>query len=284
MKAERRHELHTNTLAQFLTDLPLYLRFHANKILIGVIVVCLAILLIRHRISSAAQLKQQVQESLQAAEIGIDQLRFADQGQPDDAARASNRRKLTEGLTASINQVLDNTSDSTEPGIRAEALLAQGDMYWTLANLPTLRGAATQPSLSMGKTSAQYLDDAEGSYMRILKSYDSLKVAKATALFGLAAIEENRGNWVKAAEHYKQISEDAGISKMFKAYAEQRITVIPQIKVPVFTGTFSSTQPATAPSTAPMVDAVVPSTLPATMTSLETTIAPATLPATTLPQ
>lgn len=279
MKAERRHELHTNTLAQFLTDLPLYLRFHANKILIGVIVICLAVLLIRHRITSAAEAKLQTQAALQTAEVGIDQLRLADRGETTDAGRAANRRKIVDGLTASINQVLDNTSDATEPGIRAEALLAQGDMYWTLANLPRIPGAATQPSLSMGKTTDQFLDDAEASYQRILKSYDSLKVAKATALFGLAAIEENRGNWDKAAGYYKQITGDASISRMFKDFADQRIIVIPQIKVPVFTGTFSSTQPSTAPSTQTAETAS-----PATLPSMEAVIAPATTQATSQPQ
>src|SRR3954452_20543299 len=94
MKGQRRHELQTNTLAQFLSDLPLYIRFHANKILFGIIVVCLIILLVRYRSNQSALARQATKESLESAKVGIQQLKAVDRSQTTDAARATERIKI----------------------------------------------------------------------------------------------------------------------------------------------------------------------------------------------
>ncbi len=266
MKAERRHELQTNTLAQFLSDLPLYLRFHANKIMAGVIVICLVILLVQYRMKAAREAKELTRSSLISARNGIDQIRIIDRSRPTDAQRAADRRMVASQVNSAINQILQNTTDADDASLRAEALIAQGDLNWTLANLPTLPGAATQPSLMLPQSSDDYLSNAADAYKQVLKNYESQKVAKVTALLGLAAVDENRGEWEKAIDEYNAIITDPTIVRAFKEIARQRLAMIPTLRSPVYLGAYSSTQPTTQ-ATAVMTPTTQASTLPATTNS-----------------
>ena len=265
MKAERRHELQTNTLAQFLSDLPLYIRFHANKILFGIIVICLIILLVRYRSNQAAIAHQATKDSLESAKIGIQQLKVVDRTQSTDAARAQERAKLAAQVKSAVENVLENTKDPDDAGTRAQALLVQGDLNWTLANLPPVAGAATQPALSSRQTPAEYLANAETAYLKVVKTYPDQGVAKANAWLSLAAIEENRGNWDKAIEYYEKTIADASIAKAFKEVAKSKLAAVPQIRTPVYLGSYSATQPTTAESVqVPFAPTTTPSTEPST--------------------
>ncbi|HVT90613.1 MAG TPA: hypothetical protein VHD56_17290 [Tepidisphaeraceae bacterium] len=259
MKGERRHELQTNSLSQFLTDLPLYLRFHANKFLLGFIVLCAIFLLVRYRMSAAQQAREAAHTSIGSALVGIEQLKRVDQTQATDMGRLQERKKIADQIRAAIDQILNTTSDSSDTVLRADALVAKGDLYWTIANLPPLDSAATQPAASGMPSATDALQTAEDSYDQVLKNYDSQKIPKASALFGLAAIEENRGNWDKATALYNTILADSALSGLFREIATQRISIIPQIQKPVYLGSYSSTQPATQaatePATAPATNA-----------------------------
>lgn len=261
MKAERRHELQTNSLAQFLSDLPLYIRFHGNKILIGVIVVCLLVLLIRYRMSTAEQARQMTIGSLTSARSGIEQLKLVDRMQSaDPAGRVKQRIDLSRQVATAIDQILQSTSDPDDAAVRAEAYVARGDLNWSLANLPEVPGAATQPSLAMPNPPEQYLKQAEDAYQQVLGAYPNQRMAKISALLGLAAIEENRGNWDRATEIYNRMLKDDAISRQFKEMARVRLSIMPQLRTPVYLGSFSSTQPATAPAAA--TTATLPATQP----------------------
>jgi tetratricopeptide (TPR) repeat protein len=275
MKAERRHELQTNTLAKALQDLPLYLRFHGNKILVGVIVLCVLVLLFRHRMNSAKENSQLSATGLTSARMGVNQLRVSDQMLPTEIARAEQRRTISNSVSQSIDDILNNTSDPDDAAIRAQALLLRGDLNWELANLPKLAGASTMPALALPQEPSQYLDTAAAAYEQVLSQYNDQKMAKGSALFGLAAIAENRGNWDNAIERYQAITKDEAIPQSFRNLAQQRLAMIPQIRKPVYIGTFSSTQPTTEPSTMEsIVPFALPTTAPATAASPEPTTAP----------
>jgi hypothetical protein len=250
MKAERRHELQTNTLSQFLTDLPLYLRFHANKILIGVIVLCLVVLLVRHRLTAAREAKEATRAALVSVRSQIQQIEMADRSQTTEVARSNERAKMKAEINDSIDRILQGTEDPADSAIRADAMILRGDMYWTLANLPGPTTSTSQPSVGLSQPSAaSYLDSAQAAYDAVLSKYASQQIAKASALFGLAAIEENRRNWDKASAYYTSITTDAGIAQVFKDMAGQRARFMPQMRAPMYMGNFSSTQPTTEPST-----------------------------------
>jgi tetratricopeptide (TPR) repeat protein len=264
MKAERRHELQTNTLAQFLADLPLYIRFHANKILLGVIVICLVILLLRYRSTQAQKQAAQTREALSEARLTIAQLAVADRFRGNDAERAEYRKRLAQQASSSIDLILATTQDPDDAAIRAEALVIRGDLNWSLANLPVLPGASTQPLLALPRTSEEYLQAAEDAYQQVLASYPSQQMARVTALLGLAAIEENRGNWEQASRYYQQVAADETIASSFRQIAQMRQSIIPQIRMPVYLGSYPATQPSTQ-ATAPLpATAPGPATQPTT--------------------
>jgi hypothetical protein len=266
MKAERRHELQTNTLAQFLSELPIYLRIHANKILMGVIVICAVVLLVRYRMNVTAEARYRARTELSSARLGVEQFfRLESIPTMDPADKIKQRKTLQQQIQSAIDQALADTSDPEDSAVRAEAFVTQGDLYWTMANLTPIPGAATQPALAMPETPEQYLGRAEMGYQRVVNEYSNQQMAKVTALLGLAAIEENRRNWDEAIEYYNQVTADEKAANVFKGIARQRLSLIPQLRTPVYLGSFSSTQPVTAPATGPTIEPTTePTTQPGT--------------------
>src|SRR5688572_23651659 len=137
MKAERRHELKTNTLAHGLENLPELGRRYGTKILLAIIAVLLIIWFVRNQARSARDSREAAAETFASAVQsinGLDNLhRFI-----DTRAAAEQRKKIQEETGKAIQQVLDQSKDEA---LRADALLARGDLNWKLATLPALRGA-----------------------------------------------------------------------------------------------------------------------------------------------
>ena len=92
MKADRRHELQTNTLARQLHGLPEVLRQHGNKLLMGVVLIALIVLVFRYRDIRARQEQQTLTEALNAAREDIRgiELMGLGGGPPAEIARQRN--------------------------------------------------------------------------------------------------------------------------------------------------------------------------------------------------
>src|SRR5688500_4767444 len=267
MKAERRHELQRNSLARFLENLPLYFRFHFGKIVLGALILVLVVMLVRYRVSAGRVERQRTTTALANLRHQLDELQIVDITRDTPQRRADDRRRLANEINAAVDEVLQQTGDGPEDAaVRAEALAIRGDMSWTMANLPAIPGSTTQPLLVMEKTSEQYLADAEDAYQRVLREYPDQKLASYTAMFGLASIAENRGQWDAAKAQYEALIAKPDAPQVYKDWARARIETIPIIKEPVFAGTLTSrpttqpesgaspasaTQPATQPATAP---------------------------------
>lgn len=247
MKAERRHELQQNTLARFIDNVPLYFRFHLNKILTGLLVILVIVFLIRYRMSSAQQSRQAADASLRAAREYIDQLAVRTFVTQDVATQ---RRSFAGQAGSAIEAVLRDTDEQDDAQVRAEAMVARGDLNWTLANLPALPGATTQPALELPVNPSEALDRAAQAYREVIQRYPSQTISAVTAMFGLAAIAENRGNWDAARAEYQAILQKPDVSQAFKTTAAFRLEMLERIRQPLFTGTLT-TQPASEPATAP---------------------------------
>ncbi|HMB94710.1 MAG TPA: hypothetical protein VKK61_01590, partial [Tepidisphaeraceae bacterium] len=117
MKAERRHELQTNTLAQFLTDLPIYLRLHANKLLVGVIVVCGIILLIRYRNNATAQTHIINVSYLANSHRDIDTLESLYFSRESGVGQAQERNRIAIEVNTAVDQVLQSTKDPDDAAL-----------------------------------------------------------------------------------------------------------------------------------------------------------------------
>lgn len=264
MKAERRHELQSNTLAGFLENLPYHLKVHGNKLLTGVIIILLIVAFVRWRNANKIRQEQTIASSLSIARQSIQALTMLNLQRPDNAAQiAQNRANLVTDANNAIDTVAGENANDT---VKAEALLAKGDLYWQLANMPELPGAATQPSLKYPKTREELLADAERYYGNVISTYPNAKMAKVAALFGLAAVAENKRDFPAAADKYNAILKEDTLP-MYKDLANSRLKALDEVKQPLFLGTLhaeATTQPAGpvgvfAPATQPTTQ---PSTQP----------------------
>ena len=270
MKAERRHELKTNTLARGLENLPEVSRQHGTKILAGVLVVLLAVFVIRQRIVSGRERSAMAAYSLNSARGAIAQLDEAvDMGFTSPQGLATLRQRVATAGEESIRSVLETADD---PRLLAEAKLARGDLNWRLANFPDLPGAATQPTLQFPRSKKDLLSTAEQAYQDVFNDPSSPVETVRTARFGLAAVHENRGEWDKAKEQYQKLVNDIDTPGPFKDQAVARLNAMETLRKPVLFG-----PPATAPSPA---TATSPSTGPSTSPSTtQATTGPASKPA-----
>ena len=269
MKAERRHELQTNSLAQFLENLPLYLRFHFGKVLLGLLIFVLLIVLIRQRMGSGRVAQQQAAAALSSVRRLIEELQVVDLGgQPLDM-RATQRKLYAAQADSAVDEILTKTGDGPDDApARAEALAARGDLYWVMANLPELPGAATQQTLQMPRGPDQYLADAAEAYNQVLRQYPDRTIPALTALFGLANIAENQRQWDVARSNYESIIARKDAPQLYKEMAQARLQLLPALEEPVFTGNFGTPPP---PTTLPDADASPASTTRPAATTMPST-------------
>src|SRR5690606_3349199 len=129
-------------------------------------------------------------------------------------------------LESSALPALDSViNDPSQGKLHAQALVTRGDLYWTLANLPPAPGAATQPTLRIAKTAAQYLTLAENAYQRA-SDQKADPISAAVARLGLAAIAENRGQWEEARAIYEGLAGDETVLPSLKDQATFRAALV----------------------------------------------------------
>ncbi|MCS7033340.1 MAG: hypothetical protein NZ561_05000 [Phycisphaerae bacterium] len=228
MKAERRHELQENSLAHILSNLPLYLSVYGGRILLILTLIVLAIVLVRYRSHSKAHRAELTRVSLASAREAINQLSQLGGGLGAASEIANRRALLFSQANEQLDQSLSNAENAT---LRAEAMVARGDLYWTLANLPDLPGAATQPALALPRSRPDLLESARLEYEAVLSQYPKEQSARATALLGLAAVAENRGEFDTAAQRYEQVV-NSDLPRIYKSMAQQRLSILPMIRTP----------------------------------------------------
>jgi hypothetical protein len=243
MKAKQRHDLATNALARELEGLPDKLKRWANTILTVLLIVAAVALLLRWRLNSAAQARQDILNQLATAQAGVTELgRDLSPYPPQYLAqlRAANLTRVQDA----VSTVLNNSNDTK---LKAAALIARGDLYWQLANFPPLPGAATQPFLQPEQSAEQYLTTATEAYQQILNSdeYKQQHDAVISALFGLAAIDENRHDWPSAAKHLTLVANDTAATPTLRDLATRQISALPQLQTSLYLA--PSTQPTTQP-------------------------------------
>jgi tetratricopeptide (TPR) repeat protein len=250
MKAERRHELKSNSLAHWLEGLPAFVQEHANRLMLGLILILLVILALQYRARVAAKAAAQSQTDLETARENIDELRAGDfQGQSmiyaSTQEAAKDRTLLTTLAEGAISDVLRDTS--ADPIMQARGQLARGDLYLQLGVFPDLPGATTEPDLALPKSRSDLLDLAEEGYR------DALRIAPAdqiltrnSARLGLAAVAENRGKWDEAQTWYQQVIDDPQGGSALQDYATRRVQQDATLRQPVVLA--SDEQTTTAPA------------------------------------
>ena len=272
MKAERRHELKTNTWAQGLGGLPAFWSVYGTKVLLGVVAVLAIVLFIRVQRNTALEAREQSGEAYSAAVSGITSLQNLPMTVRDPAKAADQARQIQTQVETAIAQVLDTSDDDA---LKAEALVARGDLNWHLSRMPGIRSGSalpvgTQPTTASAAASTrpapvsseadELLEKARRAYDAATRASGAKPVTIATARFGLAAIAEQRGQWEEARKAYETVRDDAGMPQPFRDEATLRLDDLKQIQKPVLIGR-PATEPAsdlpdveTRPATEPAID------------------------------
>jgi hypothetical protein len=273
MKAQRRHELKQNSLIHALQNLPETGKLYGSQIALGVIVVALVIIWVRYRSTSATERVTAAEQSLDGASDSLKRLKMALQIQRgDEPAVAAERRQMYMQGIAMVDDALERVGDR-DAQVKAQALLLRGDLNFAMANLPSLAGAATQPSLRPEQPIEDLLNSAADAYGEVLQEFPSDDFAATSAHFGLAAVAEDRAGasgdpqqWESARLQYQAIV-DGGGTPAFRNLAMERLQSLAKVQQPltVDLGLRPATQPSAAPTTMPalMPLSLSPTTNPA---------------------
>lgn len=252
MKSERRHELKTNTLAHNLGNLPELWRQYGTKILLGVVAVLAIILWIRVQRNNAIQQREMAGEALSSAVSGIQSIQNLPLTVRDPRLTNEHAKQIQSQVETAISQVLDTSDDEA---VKAEALVARGDLNWHLATLPGMRVTSalsgTRPTTSKAATRTasnsseveELLNKAQRAYDAAAHTAGAKPLTVATAKFGIAAIAEERQQWDAARKAYEEVRDDKSISQPFQEHAKLKLDDLTTIQKPVLIG-----KPATEPA------------------------------------
>jgi hypothetical protein len=249
MKADRRHELQENTLAHVLTNFPLYLSIYGGRILLVLSLIVLLFVLLNYRKQAKVQQAQDARVGLSNAReltMQIGQL-AAGFGEPSQIAQQ--RSLLRSQIDSSLEVAAANADTDT---LKAETELARAELFWTLANLSALPGATTQPALALPEKRDDLLSKAESNYQTVMAQFPKESFARGSALLGLGAIAENRGQFDVAQQKYDELAK-SDLAPTHKVLAEQRLAMLPLLRTP--RKFVPATMPATQPAIAPLIDA-----------------------------
>ena len=264
MKAEERHELQRNDLADWSKRLGDYAQKHATKLMLVATFILLAIAAWRYRSNQNAANAMAVKGELNAAYGSVRQLELL-AVTPLPPEQLAEQRKT---LFATTNDALDaviTAGGSTQQ--LASAWTARGKLFWTMAQLPPVPGAATRPELADPQPADKYLEQAKLAFGKIVTDYPQAQPA-VPARFALAAIAETQGKWDDAKTIYEQIKTLPDPMAVNKQLADEHLAVLPQLQKPIYLAS-----PTTAPATLP-----TPTTLPSAMFPTAPTTEPATKP------
>jgi tetratricopeptide (TPR) repeat protein len=279
MKAERRHELKTNSLSKGLENAPAFFQQYGSRILLGVIVCLLAYILVQNHLRDKADKAKNVAKALGGALYSLNELRHIPtqtaQGQLIPAEQlAALRKEHARDVESSVSEVIANSDD---PKVLAQAWVVRGDLNWQLANFPSLPGAATRPELNTDKPSDEYLSAAADAYGKVLQPpLNEDRESVTAARLSLANIAENRGQWDKAKEYFQQVADDSAAGKGFQDWAKICLDDLKAVEKPAFVGSGTAQIPARIPGNPIEFGPALPSNI----STLPSTTLPATMPAT----
>lgn len=237
MKAQRRHELKTNTLAEAMAHLPDTRMRSIVSTTLTILIAALVGLLIRYRLNAGEERLERARDNLAVVREEITQIKqmqaqLADPSQPGE---------LFIDITSRLDAVL--TDANGDALLAAEALVARGDADWTMAGVAA---STTQPSQNQ-QTPDTLLASAEFAYQQELSTYPQQHFSVSSAHFGLAAIDENRHDWAKARQEYQAVIGDAQAGDVLQDLARGRLASVDQLEHPPVI-VAASPPPATQPA------------------------------------
>ncbi len=213
MRADHRHELKTNELADWLMNFPEWLRQNRNSLIgtVAVVVIVIAVYfwIFYHRNIAAAR-----------SQVRLTNLVTQLPKQKADIAQAMAQQSDQSYLLIDLAKDLEDFAQST--GNREMSALALIERAETLRTELHYRSAEVSQD-EMAKQLAQ----AQASYEQALKKAEGVPALAATAQFGLGLCEEELGNVDKAKEIYRAVVENAAYEgTTAKAAAATRLKTV----------------------------------------------------------
>jgi type II secretory pathway pseudopilin PulG len=271
MNATRKKQVVTIADAEDYSGWYGFARKHANTALTVLLVIAAIAMVIRWRMRTAEAARLTIANELSNARSLVNQLSGPQLTYYPPADLIKTIQSLENGASSSIATVL--TSNDNDPALRAQALRLRGDLYWKLANFPPITGSTTQPSLQMSESSDVLLQKAWDSYQELLhnSTYADQHEERAAARLGVAAIDENRGDWAAAKTELQAVSDDSNTPAILATTAKIELEQLPNIEKPIYVAPPSGSEiPATAPAEPigpllPLIPTTRPTSVPTTM-------------------
>ena len=230
MKAEERHRLKKNELAEKFEALPEYLRQHGHKWLTSLLVAGIALgggLWWRGaRLSAVSKRSERLQNLVaESRQLRSDAARQSRSGEQGDAAAQGRYLDDSNRLATSLASLAQQGPGSglARTALLEEAKLLRSQLYFSDRQMPE----AQRESL---------LDRAEQVYQTILQEYPTDTLAAGTAKLGLALLAEDRGQWDRAKTIYRALLDEAEGrwgGTIFPAHAKDRLALLDEISAPI---------------------------------------------------
>jgi tetratricopeptide (TPR) repeat protein len=220
MKSDHRHELKSNELADWLANLPQWAQQNRTNILAVVAVLVVAAIVYfwsfyRREVVSvrnqerltflATQVPQRINEAMRAASQNVDQ---------------------SLALASLGDDLKDFAGNLSNDNMAALALIKRGETIRAELHLRLAEAGREELTAQIAK--------AQASYQEALDRKPSNPALAAAAQFGLGLCEEELGNFDKAAEIYRAMTQNAEYAgTVAQAAADYRLKIMDDYKTPV---------------------------------------------------
>ena len=197
MKAEHRHELKTNILADWLGNFPEWVKDNVASVIVVVVVICAAVGFQIWRIhgkNAMAQEQERFTSIVNQVSNIKDQI-LRDQGQRADMSLL---------LLKPANALKDFADSTTDDNLAAMALIKRGEALRTELHYRTTTVSSQDLASQIGL--------ARESYTKAMEKSSKNPSLLAAAKFGLGLCEEELGNFDRAREIYGEIAADAAFA------------------------------------------------------------------------
>jgi len=228
MKAEERHRLKTNRLAELLSETPEYLRKYMTHIITALVILAVAGVVLSWwwsaRIKARQERAGQLQELINKGELM--QLLAAYKNRIE--ADSSN----TQGMPKTYNP------EAIETGLGTIAEASAGSSVGMMALLQkaqTIRSILLFSDMPISQQQRQYIcQQAQQFYKRLLQEYPRDKSAVGNARLGLGLVAEEEGDWGKAKQIYQEMAADNELAgTIFPMEAQRRLELMSNIEKPI---------------------------------------------------
>ena len=215
-----RGDLHESGLGRTLLRGGDVFRDYGNWIVVALVALAVLVWVYRLRTRSAEQAQVAARQGVYALAQVVDQAQALSVAAPAlDAATVGERLGQIDGDFANAAVLL---RDADDDAVAARGLRLRGDYHWNLARLPAPRTPGADAAAPPLPEASASLDSAVAAYERVVAEYPRQGREVRAALFGLAAVAEERGDFDAAAARYGEVLDRTDLTPLEQRTAEGR--------------------------------------------------------------